>query len=58
TETAASGTNATAPVTLPTDAEYIAVSVRTDQPGHPEWQPVHVYFRRDAGGWKTVGVFR
>jgi len=58
TETAASGTNATAPVTLPTDAEYIAVSVRTDQPGHPEWQPVHVYFRRGAGGWRTVGVFR
>ena len=49
---------ATAPA-LPREATYVAVSIRGDHPEHPGWsQPVQVYFRRAADGWKTVGLFR
>ena len=44
---------------LPRDAAYVAATIRGDHPDHPAWsQPVQVYFRRTADGWKTVGVFR
>ena len=48
-----------APAALLSGGEYIAASIRAEHPDHPRWNdPVQVYFRRSAGGWKTVGVFR
>jgi hypothetical protein len=49
----------TAPAALLSSGEFIAASIRGEHPDHPRWNdPVQVYFRRSAGGWKTVGVFR
>jgi hypothetical protein len=51
-------TRATAPP-LQGDAEYVAVTISGDHSEHPAWRdPVHVYFRREAAGWTTVGLFR
>jgi hypothetical protein len=50
---------ATAPSALLTGSEFVTAIIRTEHPDHPVWaQPVHVYFRRTADGWKTVGLFR
>ena len=39
--------------------EFVVVTVRGNHPGHPAWnQPVRAYFRRQAGGWQTVGIDR
>jgi hypothetical protein len=41
------------------EGEYVAASIRSEHPDHPQWrEPVQVYFRRTPGGWKTVGLFR
>jgi hypothetical protein len=35
------------------------VTVKASHPEHPEWnQPVRAYFRKQAGGWQTVGIDR
>ena len=45
---------------LPTaSGSYIKVSVKAVEAPHASWsQPVDVYFRREAAGWKLVGVER
>jgi hypothetical protein len=49
----------TAPAVLLADAEYLAATIWSEHPEHPEWaRPVRVYFRRDGAGWKTVGLYR
>jgi hypothetical protein len=41
------------------EGEFVAASIRTEHPDHPQWrEPTQVYFRRTPGGWKTVGLFR
>lgn len=45
---------------LPSEAgAYIKVSIKALEAPHTSWtQPVDVYFRREGGGWKLVGVER
>jgi hypothetical protein len=58
-ETKVSEARATAPSALPRDAAYVSVAIRGEHPEHRAWsQPVQVFFRRTAEGWKTVGLFR
>jgi hypothetical protein len=41
------------------NSQYVSVSVKTLHSERPVWaQPVRVYFRREAGGWRTVGLER
>jgi hypothetical protein len=41
------------------NSQYVSVSVKTLHYERPVWaQPVRVYFRREAGGWRTVGLER
>jgi hypothetical protein len=41
------------------DADYIRAIVTSHQPQQPNWvHPVHVFFRKEGGGWKTVGLER
>jgi hypothetical protein len=49
-----------APSGLPGDAgAYVKVQVSAIDPPHPSWTtPVDVYFRRQPGGWKLVGLER
>jgi hypothetical protein len=58
----ASAANArlTAPSGLPSAAgAYVRVDVSADHPQHPRWAtPVRTYFRREASGWKLVGLER
>ncbi len=38
---------------------YIRVDVSADHPEFPRWAtPVHTYFRREASGWRLVGLER
>jgi hypothetical protein len=40
-------------------AEFVAVTVRSLHPELAAWnEPVHAYFRREGGGWRTVGLER
>ena len=40
-------------------SQFVVVTVRASHPEHPAWnQPVRAYFRKQAGGWKTVGIDR
>ena len=49
---------AMAPEALLIGADYVSVSIATRHPAFPAWKPVHVYFRRTATGWQTVGLDR
>jgi hypothetical protein len=41
------------------DAPYIRAIVTSHHPQQPNWtHPVHVFFRKQGGGWKTVGLER
>ena len=59
-ETTASSPRLTAPSGVPSAAgSYVRVDVSADHPQHPRWAtPVHIYFRREAAGWKLVGLER
>jgi hypothetical protein len=58
-ETTATEPRAEAPSNLLAVGEYVAAMVKTVHPEYPHWsQPVRFYFRREAGGWKTVGIDR
>jgi hypothetical protein len=51
--------SASAPASLLARGGYISVRIRTEHPRHPSWrEPVDVYFRREGGGWKAVGLVR
>ena len=49
-----------APRGLPTaPGSFILVDISADSKEHPTWQrPIRTYFRRDADGWKLVGLER
>jgi hypothetical protein len=50
---------AKAPASLLERASYVLATVRSEHREHPAWsEPVRVYFRREGGGWKAVGLFR
>jgi hypothetical protein len=54
-------TRATAPRELNHrhDSCYVRIEVRAVHPEHRTWAlPVHVFFRHDSQGWKTVGLDR
>jgi hypothetical protein len=59
-ETQATSTTLNAPRGLPTGAgSFVGADISVESDGHPSWRkPVRVYFRRDAGGWKLVGLER
>jgi hypothetical protein len=51
-------TTATAPAAL-LEREYVQVEVSAVHDRFRAWQqPVRVTFRRDGGGWKTIGLER
>ena len=40
-------------------SQFVVVTIRANHPEHPAWnQPVRAYFRKQAGGWQTVGIDR
>ncbi len=49
-----------APTGMPQAAgAYVRIDLRADHPEHPAWRrPIETYFRRDASGWKLVGLVR
>jgi hypothetical protein len=50
---------AQAPPALLSSAAFIAVDIATEHPDYPHWRrPATAYFRRDGGGWTTVGLDR
>ena len=59
-ETTSSTTTIDAPAGLPTAPDsYILVEISADSKEHEAWRrPVRAYFRREAGGWKLVGLER
>jgi len=58
TETTVPSLTAQVPSGLGT-GQYVTVSVKTLHPEHPGWaEPIRAYFRREGGGWRTVGLER
>lgn len=59
-ETSSARATMQAPAGLPTTTgTYIRVEIAAAHPEFPHWsQPVQAYFRREAGGWKLVGLER
>jgi hypothetical protein len=40
-------------------SQFVSVSVKTEHPERKVWaEPVRAYFRREGGGWRTVGLER
>jgi hypothetical protein len=56
----AGGSSTKAPVPLPGDTgAFVKVEVAAVNAPYPAWKdPVHVYFRKTANGWKLVGLER
>jgi hypothetical protein len=59
-ETQSATTTIDAPSGLPTAAgSFIEVSISADNPEYPTWkQPIRTHFRRQADGWRLVGLER
>jgi hypothetical protein len=59
-ETQSTTTTIDPPSGLPTAAgSFIEVSISADNPAYPTWkQPIRTHFRRQADGWKLVGLER
>lgn len=59
-ETTSAETRIAEPAGLPsTESSYLRVDVSATSREHAVWaKPVRVYFRRDTGGWKLVGLER
>jgi hypothetical protein len=59
-ETTSATTTIEAPRGLPTAmGSYIAVDISADSKEHQSWrQPIRTHFRREADGWKLVGLRR
>jgi hypothetical protein len=58
-ETPFTGVRTQAPSDVLTGSDYIVATIRGEHPQHAGWRrPAQVYFRRGAGGWTPVGLFR
>ena len=58
-DTSLTETTGEAPKDVLQGTEFVAVLIRGVHPQQPRWlRPARVYFRRDGGGWKTVGIER
>jgi hypothetical protein len=59
-ETSSTSTTIEAPSGLPTaTGSFIAVDISADSKDHESWRrPVRTHFRREASGWKLVGLQR
>jgi hypothetical protein len=59
-DTQSATTTVPPPRDLPTAiGSFIEVDIAAESADHPAWQqPVRTHFRRDAGGWKLVGLER
>jgi len=59
-ETRSNTTTVPAPRDLPTALNgFVEVDISAEASAHPSWQaPIHAYFRREASGWKLVGLER
>ncbi|HSK08084.1 MAG TPA: hypothetical protein VK911_00790 [Vicinamibacterales bacterium] len=58
-EVRVSDPRAVAPLERAQGREFVGVTIRTLHPEFPQWaDPVTVYFRRDGGGWRPVGLER
>jgi hypothetical protein len=59
-ETRSATTTMSAPPDLPSaPGSFVEIDISAESPDHPTWQqPVRTHFRRDAGGWKLVGLAR
>jgi hypothetical protein len=57
-ETRVSDPTALGPVSILEDSDFVAVSIQAVHPGHADWTPVDVVFRRSSAGWQTVGLAR
>jgi len=59
-ETRSNTTTIPAPRELPTALNgFVEVDISAEASAHPSWQaPIHAYFRREASGWKLVGLER
>jgi hypothetical protein len=57
-ETKSETTTIAAPSSLPSTG-FVAVDLAADSDTYPGWkQPVRIFFNRDGGGWKLVGLER
>jgi hypothetical protein len=57
-ETTSQTTTMAAPAGLPSTG-FVAVDIAADSDRYPAWKtPVRVYFSRDGGSWKLVGLER
>jgi hypothetical protein len=59
-EIGTASTRSTSPGELPTSSgAFLRIDVSAHDPQRPAWaEPVRLYFRRDAAGWKWVGLER
>jgi hypothetical protein len=59
-ETRSATTTMSAPPDIPTTVgSFVEVDISAESADHPAWgQPVRTYFRREAAGWKLVGLER
>jgi hypothetical protein len=59
-ETRSATTTMAAPGDLPAaPGSFVEIDISAESTDHPTWQqPVRTHFRRDAGGWKLVGLVR
>jgi hypothetical protein len=58
-QVSSSGPPSAAPAVVLSNSEFVQVRVRTAHPDHPAWRlPVTIVFRREAAGWRAVGLDR
>jgi hypothetical protein len=52
-------TRTTAPAEVLTGSDIVVATIVGDHPEHPGWRrPAQLYFRRGAGGWTPLGIYR
>jgi len=59
-ETRGTGQSMMPPSGLPNrSGEFVEIDLSAESDSHPSWQqPIHIFFRRVASGWKLVGLER
>ncbi|MBI2832827.1 MAG: hypothetical protein HYX76_00180 [Acidobacteria bacterium] len=58
-EVRVTGPRASTPREALSGTDYVSLEIRAEHPQQPRWaRPTMVYFRRENGGWKAVGIER